>query len=74
MPLTVVPFWLKLPQIVNLPVKLGRLGFLERHRTERARLGERRVDAPVVEDGLVLDEVAGGRDRVERAASAHSSG
>ena len=47
---------------------------LQRHRHERARLGERRVDAAVVEDGLVLDEVAGGRDRVERATPRRSSG
>jgi hypothetical protein len=26
MPFTVLPLWLKLPQTVNLPVKLGRLG------------------------------------------------
>ena len=40
---------------------------LQRHGGELARLGERRVDAAVVEDRLVRDEVAGRRDRVGRA-------
>jgi hypothetical protein len=44
----------------------GQAWVLQRDGDNRAGLGEGLVDAAVVEGGGVLDEVAGGRDGVER--------